>query len=129
VSQHRTVIDAAEAPLQAICVDPWARSVMPAQIPVLVRACGCMDADGRALADLLGRMQRAYSVLDGTGTLIVGTAVVAPRWVWASSITCRGFGIILGGTWAHAFNDSRASLDDVLRHVEFPRRRAAARAA
>jgi hypothetical protein len=128
MTMPRTVPDEATH-MRAIVIDPWAKSVVPAQVQACERGCGCWDADAEALVELLGRWQKAYAVLDGTETLLVGVGVVAPSWTWAGSIQVKGYGVLLGGSWSHAFSDSRASVDDVLACIAFPRRRVTAEAA
>lgn len=74
--------------MRGILIDPWARRVEAVEVPVVPRNCGCHDADGLALAELLGRQQKLFVVLDGE-CLIVGTTVSGPRWWWGSAIEVR----------------------------------------
>jgi hypothetical protein len=127
--RQQTVISSANDPLRCVLVDPWARRVEVASLQEVMRECGCVDACGVALASLLGRAQRAYPVLDGSETLLVGTAVIGPRWTWSATIIVSGFGLIVGGQWAHSFSDSRASVADVAACVQWLHRRRAVAAA
>jgi hypothetical protein len=114
------------APLQAILIDPYARSVRSVDVPSVPRPCGCADADGHALVDLLGRHQQAHEVLDGE-ILVVGTGGCSAAWAWGS-IPCTGYGLLLGGHWAHAFASSRAAVGDVAGCVTWgPKRRSRGR--
>jgi hypothetical protein len=117
----------ARAPLRGLLIDPWRRVVEPIGVPIFARECGCIDADGRFLAERLGRRQWAHPILGGAETLIAG-ALPGPRWMWGD-IVVHGRAIILGGTWAHAFSDSQMLVNDVEACISWPRRGATARAA
>ena len=113
--------------LRGILVDPWRRDCRFVQVPTVVRDCGCGDADRRALAELLGRAQKAFVVLAGD-VLITDLGSVAPSWRWGV-MKCSGFGLVLGGAWQHAFDDARSSVSDVRECVTWTARRRATAAA